>query len=361
VDALKSGYERRGYSGTSAKFLASAVRQSTGKVYDAKWKAYTRWCRDNSKDPFCRDGPQLADYFVFLFSDVGLKTSTMRGHKASILSVLKSRGHVSKSMQEDLSKLFYSFENRQGKIVKEVPKWDLGLVLQVLTNAPFEPIFTASFEHLSFKTVFLLSLATGARRGEILALRRGEFVKHSEDWSRIFLFPDPEFVPKARKATMCVDAIELKAFTEVVAKTDRDYLLCPVRALRYYLDRTAIDYIEQGRKKLFLPVNLSNHNELTANGLSKMFVLAVKSCYDYIDSSLVDQFTINIHQARLLAHSLAKAGYVSLESIMQNGHWKNHTTFSSFYLKSLAVFSQNLHSLGPVVAAGSVVQPSQQF
>jgi hypothetical protein len=361
VDALKRGYVSRGYSQTSAKFLATAVRTSTAKVYDAKWKAYCNWCKEQSRDPFSTHGPQLADYFCYLFEELGLRTNTMRGHKASILQVLKCQGEFSKRVEDDLSKLFYSFENKQIKIVKEIPKWDLGLVLKVFTSAPFEPLQTASFEHLSYKTVFLLSLATGARRGELLALRRGVFIKPTEDWSKVFLYPDPDFVPKARKASMKVDAIVVHAFTEVVAKLDRDYLLCPVRALRFYLDRTSTENILQGRKKLFLPIKISNHNELSANGLSHIFVAAVKACYDFIDPSLVQEFTITIHQARLLAHSLAKAGNVSLESILQSGHWKNHTTFSSYYLKSLVVFADNLHSLGPVSAAGSVVLPTNNF
>ena len=350
LDALQRGYEKRGYTHTASKFLATALRTSTSKVYDAKWRSYTTWCIERSRDPFNPDGPQLADYFCFLFSDLGLRTDTMRGHKASILQVLRSYGELPLDIEADLRKLFFAFTNKQVKIVKDIPKWDLGLVLKVLMGAPFEPMVSCSFEHLTYKTVFLVSLATGARRGELLALRRGSFVQHTEDWSKIFLTPDPDFVPKARRATMNMKAIEIGAFSKVVTKKEIDYLLCPVRALRYYLDRTALDKFEQGRKKLFLPVKLDNHAELAANGLSAIFKNAVKACYDFIDPSLVDEFTITLHQSRLLAHSLAKAGNVSLEAILQSGHWKDPTTFSQYYLKSLLVYGENLRCLGPLAA-----------
>ena len=50
--------------------------------------------------------------------------------------------------------------------------WDLSLVLRALTRYPFESkdMSTISLKHLTLKTVFLLSLASGAQRGEIHAL-----------------------------------------------------------------------------------------------------------------------------------------------------------------------------------------------
>ena len=88
---------------------------------------------------------------------------------------------------------------------------------------------------------------------------------------------------------------------------------------------------------------------------------AVKCCYDFIDPLLTPEFEINIQQARLLAASLAKAGRVPLESILENCHWRHHTTFSQYYLRTLVTKANNLYSLSPIVAAGSVIQPSQKF
>ena len=50
-----------------------------------------------------------------------------------------------------------------------IPSWNLSLVLYQLTKAPFEPLKEASLKHLTFKTVFLLALASGKRRSEIHA------------------------------------------------------------------------------------------------------------------------------------------------------------------------------------------------
>ena len=102
-----------------------------------------------------------------------------------------------------MKQLFFSFVYKKIRVVKQIPKLDLGLVLKVFTGNNVEPMRSSSLEHLTYTTIFLISLATGARRGELLALRRGA------DFVKVFLYPDPEFVPKARRTDARVDAIEL--------------------------------------------------------------------------------------------------------------------------------------------------------
>ena len=38
-----------------------------------------------------------------------------------------------------------------------LPQWDLGIVLEVLSKPPYEPLQEASLKHLTLKTVFLLA------------------------------------------------------------------------------------------------------------------------------------------------------------------------------------------------------------
>ena len=58
--------------------------------------------------------------------------------------------------------------------IREVrpPSWDLNVVLSFLRSSSFEPLTTISLRDLSRKTLFLLSLATANRVGEIPALSR---------------------------------------------------------------------------------------------------------------------------------------------------------------------------------------------
>jgi hypothetical protein len=79
--------------------------------------------------------------------------------------------------------------------LKEFPAWNLPLVLTSLTRHPYEPLAKADLRWLSYKTLFLVMLASAKRRGEIHALdyRR---ISWKHDRSEVVLFPVPGFLPK---------------------------------------------------------------------------------------------------------------------------------------------------------------------
>ena len=68
-------------------------------------------------------------------------------------------------------------------------------------------------------------------------------------------------------------------------------------------------------------------------------------------------YRVNSHQIRLLSSSLAQASHVSTEDIMTACSRSNQSTFTTFYLRSLATYSDSLFSLGPIVVAQTVVEP----
>jgi hypothetical protein len=50
-----------------------------------------------------------------------------------------------------------------------VPQWNLGLVLAALNSPPFEPAEEVDLRFLYYKCCFLLALASGRRRSEIMS------------------------------------------------------------------------------------------------------------------------------------------------------------------------------------------------
>ena len=63
-----------------------------------------------------------------------------------------------------IARVIASFHRGKPKSVRTLlPKWDLNLVLHQLSQAPFELLNQASIKHLTWKTVFLLALASGTR------------------------------------------------------------------------------------------------------------------------------------------------------------------------------------------------------
>ena len=65
------------------------------------------------------------------------------------------------------NRLLSSFHGDHPKSSRNLPKWNLSVVLNELTKAPFEPMKDKDLKHLTLKTAFLLAFASGKRRGEI--------------------------------------------------------------------------------------------------------------------------------------------------------------------------------------------------
>ena len=96
-------------------------------------------------------------------------------------------------------------------------------------------------KHLTLKTAFLLALASGKCRSEIHAWVANK-VTNLGQWEKVALFPSSDFIAKnqlARESSQSVSPVTIPALTTIVDRPFKeDRTLCPVRALRYYLDRT---------------------------------------------------------------------------------------------------------------------------
>ena len=119
------------------------------------------------------------------------------------------------------------------------PAWDVALVLQSLTGAPYEPLRTCDVRFLAQKTLFLLALASAKRIGELHALSYR--VSHSRGWAEVSFSFVPGFVAKTQDPSSLAPRFE--GFTVPALSNARNNsngrLLCPVRVVRCYLDRTA--------------------------------------------------------------------------------------------------------------------------
>lgn len=62
------------------------------------------------------------------------------------------------------------------------------------------------------------------------------------------------------------------------------------------------------------------------------------------------------HDLRAQATSWNAYRNASLDSVMHAAQWRQHTTFTSFYLRDMTQVEEDLLRLGPIVASGSVVR-----
>ena len=120
-------------------------------------------------------------------------------------------------------------------------------------------------------------------------------------------------------------------------KEDRS--LCPMRALRYYLDKTQA--LRQGKELVFVSFKKGFNKDISPATISSWIKQTI------ILYELSDQEALTLHQVRA-------QGGISLDQILTASHWKSHNTFTQFYLKDVAWADSELFHLGPVVAAQQI-------
>jgi hypothetical protein len=278
------------------------------------------------------------------------QVGSIRGYRSAISATLEHTGrHIGRN--KDLSDLLTSLARERPTQHRLVPAWDLALVLKVLTGHPFEPALKADLKFLGYKTAFLLALATASRVSELHAIDV-ETIRFGEEWSDVSFAPCIGFLSKTQSpedTQRALARISVKSLGEAVDdRMSEDRTLCPVRALRYYLDRTAKN--RRTKKRLFLST-LAPFQEVTSITLSKWITKTVKVCYSISTKEDRAHAQIRAHDIRGLATSWAFKNNVPLLDVMKAGTWKKHTTFTEFYLKDLTSIQEGLRSLGTLSVA----------
>ena len=177
-----------GFSEEAANRITAPQAKSTLGIYEGIWKIFAAWCEERSLDPFQTSSPTIADFLLYLFKESKRRPSTIAGYRTAIAGALKISQGVDYGKDERLSNLILSFVREQPRQINSYPAWDLGLVMKVLLKAPFEPMQVADLKFVTWKTAFLMLLATGSRRGEVHALDYAK-VHPGKKWVDVTLEP----------------------------------------------------------------------------------------------------------------------------------------------------------------------------
>ena len=342
------------FSEAVAARIEAPQRGSTRSVYEAKWTIFTNWCLSNQVDFRTPPLKAIADFLLHLFQDRKLQPSTIDGYRSAIADKL-GNSTINVSKDENLPHLLDSFHRDRPKGRRGIPSWNLSQVLHQLTKAPFEPLKEASLKYLTFKTVFLLALGSGKRRSEIHAWLHKN-IRHQSDWSKVSLYPSPSFLSNNQLAKEGPDSVAPVVIPALAPTLDKslkgDRSLCPVRALRYYLDRTSD--VRQNKELIFVSFKKGFGKDISPATISSWIKQTVILCYELSDQEALTLYQVKAHDVRAFAASKAFQSGVSLEQILSACHWKSHKTFTQFYLKDVAWADTELFHLGPVVAAQQV-------
>ena len=329
------------FSRRVAQQVSLARRPSSLAGYQSKWLVFRQWCRLEGHSVSRPSLPKIADFLFCLRRSRRLSVSSIMGYRSMLSAVFKSvLPEISTSPV--LHDLLRSFQAEAPIREGRPPSWDLNVVFTFLRSSSFEPLTTISLRDLTRKTLFLLSLATAKRVGEIQALsRRVSFSSSAAGLSYV-----PEFVAKTESALRPLPrSFEVPSLGDFAAGMIEDLLLCPVRALSAYLDRTS--GIVNRPRHLFVSPRCPSR-AMSKNWISYMLREIIVQSGASSGSGQVPR----AHSIRGIATSSAFFRNWSLRSVLEAASWRSNTVFTSFYLRDLSFTSDGIHSLGPFVAAG---------
>ncbi len=212
-----------------------------------------------------------------------------------------------------------------------VPSWDLSVILEGLVAAPFEPLESAPERILTLKVTLLLTLTSLKRVGDLQALSVSEMcMDFSPGLVKVALQPRPGYIPKVLSTSFRSQVVTLHSFHPPPFASSEDeklHMLCPVRALKMYVERSNI-----WRKSSQLLVcfgagrrGLATSKQRISHWVRDAISLAYKV------RGLPSPLSLRAHSAKSVASSQALFRGVPLEDICVAAGWSSPHTFVRFY------------------------------
>lgn len=300
----------------------------------------------------------MADFLTHMFEDRKCAVSTLRGYRSVILNTLRDQAQADFRDDIFLKNLLANFAVERPRSLRTLPQWDLSLVMMRLTRAPFEPLRSATMQAVSWKTAFLLSLASAKRRSELRAFSYR--VLHPENWSSVTLRPLPAFVAKTevpgRPETRLQEVTIQGLGNFCSGSLSEERTLCPVRAIKIYLSRTKD--VRAQRQELFIPYKLGATQSISPVSISNWIQRTVKAAYDDPSDEEAALISVRAHDLRGIAASWNLHQSIPVGDILRAAQWRCHNTFTTFYLKDMTLQEDDILRLGPITVGQVVHQPS---
>uniref|UniRef100_H3A947 Uncharacterized protein n=1 Tax=Latimeria chalumnae TaxID=7897 RepID=H3A947_LATCH len=140
----------RKFSQRLSRQMLESLRLPTSKAYYRIWNIFTKGCSNKQLSPKRTKVSEILE-FVQDGSEKGLSISSLKMGVAPI------------GAQSHVKRLLRAFKLTQPGIKNSFPQWDLNLVLNALSKAPFETIGSISLFWLTIRTALLIALVSARR------------------------------------------------------------------------------------------------------------------------------------------------------------------------------------------------------
>ncbi|KAI2651068.1 ORF V: Enzymatic polyprotein [Labeo rohita] len=306
--------------------LLQARAPSTRRLYDLKWRIFVNWCSSHGKDPrSC--GIKSVLSFLQEGLDRHLSASTLKVHVAAISANHDLVGGRSVGKHDLIIRFLRGARRLNPPRPHLIPSWDLAVVLQGLQQDPFEPLQSVELDALSFKTALLTALTSIKRVGDLQALSvNSSCLEFGPADSHVVLRPRPGYVPKVPTTPFRDQVVTLQALSSQEDDPNLT-LLCPVRALRIYMERT--QPFRRSEQLFVCYGGQQKGKAVSKQRISHWLVNAIRMAY--LARGLPCPLEVRAHSTRGIAASAALANGASLTDICRAAGWATPNTFARFY------------------------------
>ncbi len=217
--------------------IIQARAPSTRQTYALKWSLFATWCSSRREDPRrCTIGVVLS--FLQERLERRLSPSTLKVYVAAIAAHHDAMDGRSLGKHDLIMRFLKGARRMNPSRPPLVPSWDRSIVLAGLQRGPFEPLDSVELKFLSLKTALLTALTSIKRVGDLQAFSVSEeCLVFGPVYSHVVLRSWPGYVPKVPTTPFRNQVVNLQTLPSEEADPALA-LLCPVRALRIYVDHT---------------------------------------------------------------------------------------------------------------------------
>ena len=119
------------------QWISNPERESTQRIYLSKFLIFSKWCDKNAVSSLCPTTENISMFFLHLFKDRKLDPVTIQGYRSAIANQLYGKVRWDISHDPSLNRLIDSFFRDKPKICRNIPPWDLRVMLNKLQFGGF--------------------------------------------------------------------------------------------------------------------------------------------------------------------------------------------------------------------------------
>ena len=290
LDVVRNSLKRQGYSEDSIRYIVSRLKDSTDNRYQFVWTKFIEYLNDNNINHNSVSAKDVVNFLSYHASTFNKAYNTIGVYKCAIFTPLYYKFNINlrdNIRVADFMQGLFALAPPPKKF--NLPKWDISLVLNFLKSPQFEPLDEVPWKNCIMKTLFLLMLSSGRRISDIAALTREVF--YLDECVQI-VWVDGYRAKNHRQDFIPMDP----TIMELDSEDPSELLLCPVRALNFYLAR---------RSFFSSPDNDDMLWSVRQSVLSLYFKELINDAIRFNGNPAVNM-PVSTHQCRKLAASLSK-------------------------------------------------------